>query len=747
MKMKKSLRKGPVLPYEKIIDAVNGFDWSEKSEDELRELMRRTPHLNTAYVYSLIKEVVLRLKKLRLFDSQLAAAYAMERGKIAELPTGEGKSLSAVVAAISESLKGRQVHILVFNDYLAERDFFEHRDIYDFCGVLASCILQDSSANERKKAYRSEVLYITAKEAGFDYLRNFAAMEPEALLEHRFDLAIVDEADSLLIDESKIPLVLAGAVNTVPCQAVQAQAIIKELHPEHIGLNKEERQIWFTEEGVSYIEKRAEIANLYDDKNAILLSLLHIMLEAEWFYKKDRDYIIKENRVYIVEESTGRTVTDRKFPDYLQRAIELKEDVSPESQTMILNTMPLQFFFLKYASLCGMTGTAKTSEKEFKTMYGLQVEVIPPHTVCRRIDHEDVVCPTDKALQESLLDKLLCIHEKGQPVLLGTQSVGESEKYAELIREQGLECFVLNARQDAKEAELIAKAGEPYRITVSTNMAGRGVDIKLGNGDEADGAFVRKAGGLFVLSTGINRSQRIDAQLRGRAGRQGDPGESQLFVSLQQDFVKEFFQGKTPRCNGKTIRKVQQFMEGRDAQARYILEKYSVILEKQRQIISNYRENVLRNMEELSLLQEKEPVLYRSCLESAGKGGLQRAQQQLMLYYLNQHWADYLVTMENARNGIHLSVIGREEPIHVYQRFAVKAFAEMETDILEDVLWSLRQFKITESGVDLKKEGLELPSSTWTYMIDESKGQFVRLPHLMGAISNRMKGVWRRANK
>ncbi|MCQ4635962.1 hypothetical protein NE619_04425 [Anaerovorax odorimutans] len=732
---KMSLKRRPVLPYKEFVEKVKAYDWSGAADRELRARLRSIHAAKDPEVYSILSEIIFRCKSVRLFESQIAAAYSMERGEIAELPTGEGKTLAAAVSAASLALNGRHVHILVYNDYLTQRDFENNQRIFAFCGLTCACILQNSEFADRKEAYRKNVLYITAKEAGFDFLRNFMAEEKGQLYEHEFDTAIVDEADSILIDEARNPLVIAGKEREHDCDYKSIWEVKKALLEEDIEVKAEDRQVWLTERGVLHAEHLLGIENLFLPENAEYLAILHTLLEAELFYKRDREYLVKDGCIYIIDENTGRIAKDRKFAGYLHQAIAVKEGVDGGDEMMILNMIPMQFFLLQYRELCGMTGTGWSARKEIRSMYGLNVCRIPPHCPCRRIDHEDRVYPSGTEWKRAMIRKIMKLHEKGQPILIGTQSIGESQVLADSLKEKSLKPFVLNAKQHEKEAELIAHAADPYRITISTNMAGRGVDIVLGKENKPDQDFVKNAGGLFVLGAGINRSRRIDDQLRGRAGRQGDPGESQFFISSKQELIETFLRREPRIKENYKVRSIQRIIESFDAQQRYILEKYSIILEKQRQLISEYRESVLRFPETITFLKDKAPQLYSLKLLEGGEAGVIRAQQQLLLYYINEHWADYLLTMENVREGIHLVILGKENPIDVYQRFADKAFWEMEEDIKEDVLGKLKTCKITENGLDLKVEGLNKSTSTQTFMIDESKGQFASPRGILGGHS------------
>lgn len=757
--MKKTLwlKNELVLPYAEFVKQVNDFCWRNTSDQELKEQLRfcslQAVSLGTAKLYSILKEIVFRCMGITLFDSQLAAAYSMQCGRIAELPTGEGKTLAAVLAAICFALQGKSVHILVFNDYLAKRDCISNQSIFNFCGLSSSYIDQTTKSPERKKAYGCNIVYLSAKEAGFDFLRDFLCTKKEDLLFPGFQVAIVDEADSILIDESRIPLVLAGDAPKSQTHAVHIHNAVSTLSQKDISIEKSKNQVWLTDLGIAHIEQFLHLENLYSEENANILGMVSATLEARLLLKKDKDYIVKDNAIQVIDESTGRVAVNRKFPDLLHHAVEVKEQITGESCTMVYNSMTLQSFLLQYKILCGMTGTIYSSAKELKSMYGLEADVIPPHIPCIRIDHEDEIFNNKKGKIKAIVSEIQRAYEKGQPVLLGTQSVEESEEYSELLTAQNIPHSIINARNDEREAEIISRAGEPYRITVSTNMAGRGVDIKLGGKDEERKDFVRTVGGLYVLSTGINRSIRIDNQLRGRAGRQGDPGESKFFISMEDSLLTTYFsddelieiQNNVNIYNkkrlSKLVRRVQKREEGKDAEARYMLERYAYILEQQRNLIASYRTEILLEELELTTFQEQEPDIYQKYVETAGKRGVKCAESQLTLYYINQHWADFLMTMENVRNGIHLMIIGGKSPLDEYHRISIAAFDEMIEDIKKDVISSMKKYKITSDGIDMEEAGLSGATTTWTYMIDESNSQFRRIPQLMKTVSNTINGT------
>lgn len=525
-------------------------------------------------IAAIVTEVILRKKGLKLFGCQIETAYALYKGHIAELPTGEGKTLAAVVAAALYVKAERSVQILVFNDYLANRDALDNKEIFDFLDISTAFIVESTSIKDRLTAYSSDVLYISAREAGYDSIRNFVAFSPDELLGGKYDVAIVDEADSILIDEASIPLVLAGKAEDRAADELKIIDAVNELTADDYEVDEQNNQIWLNDNGIQKIETKFEIDNLYDNDNVALLSGVNTALQAVHMLKKDTDYIVRDGKIAVIDEATGRIAANRKFPNTLHRFIEAKEGITDNINTKIYCSMTIGAFMEQYQTICGMTGTAATSANELETTYEVRTVVMEPHTPCIRIDHKDRVFLTNAERDEAVLNEIIQANKTGQPVLIGTASVMESEQLSNKLTAAGIKHQVLNAKNDEKEAAVIADAGKPYSVTVSTNMAGRGVDIKLGGKDEAEKEFVAERGGLYVISTTINRSRRIDNQLKGRAGRQGDPGESRFFISLQDETISPFFEHDedtkplTEKEKFAMVRTAQQTLEGNEAEAR-----------------------------------------------------------------------------------------------------------------------------------------------------------------------------------
>lgn len=726
---------------------VSAEDYTAYTEAELQAdfLLEKQP----VKIAAMITEAIFRLQGLRLFESQLQAAYALYQGYITELPTGEGKTLAGVLAAILYVKSGHRVHLLVFNDYLAQRDATENREVYEFFGLHVDFITEATQAQERKTAYSCEVLYSSAREAGYDCIRSFLAAEPEQYILPDYDVAIVDEADSILIDEASIPLVLAGKAD--PAETAVLQKIlhtVQTLQPENFEKNAEQQQIWLTDSGIKAVESALLLENLYDEKNLETLSAINTALEAVFLLQKDVDYIVRDGKIGVVDEATGRVAENRKFPGDLQKYVELKEGITDRLNTRIYNSMTMAAFIGQYKNLCGMTGTAMTSAAEFESTYGLRTVSIEPHTPCIRCDLPDEIFATAAEQLQAVLTEIQSAHQKKQPVLVGTASVADSENLAQELLKIGIPSTVLNAKNDAEEAAVIANAGRPGQVTVSTNMAGRGVDIKLGgaNGTEREAAV--KAGGLYVISTTVNRSRRIDNQLRGRCGRQGDVGQTKFFISLQDANIAPFFEATTDGKKSLTnrekfalVRDAQFTLEGNDAEARYALKKYTYITEEQRRLITDYRKKILFGEQKVSILQQNDMDHYLQLEKLLGAEGIENAERTVMLYMLNAYYADYLQSVEELKSGIHLNIVAGKNPLDEFNRQAIDYFEEMNNDIRFAVLSAMQQLQIENGKPVLSAFEKDFTTGTWTYMVDDSTGQFNRLPELLNMFGKKIKSA------
>jgi preprotein translocase subunit SecA len=653
-------------------------------------------------LYALAREGARRTLGLRPFDEQVVAALALDGAHVIEMETGEGKTLAAVLPACLLALAGRGVHVLTFNDYLARRDAEWMGPLYRFLGVSVGWVQSDLSPQARRKAYAADVTYVTAKEAGFDHLRDLLAVDPEAVVHRPFHAAIVDEADSILVDEARVPLVIAGLASERTSAARHLAAVVGALDPSaHFTLDEYGRNVELTEAGLARVETALGCGNLYADAHHDLLAEVNCALHARVLLRRDVDYLVREGRIGVVDELTGRVVPDRHWPDGLQAALEAKEDLAPRADGHVLGQITLEHFLNGYERLCGMTGTAQDAAAELLEFYSLRVVVIPPHRPSLRIDRPDVLFTHRDAKERAVVEEVQRVHRTGRPVLVGTQSVAESERLAERLRGDGVVCEVLNARNDAREAEIVAAAGAPSAVTISTNMAGRGTDIRLGGPDEAARDEVAGMGGLYVIGTNRHESGRIDRQLRGRAGRQGDPGESRFFVSLEDDLLVRYGirvlipEALLPAPQDEPIdnpvirrevARAQRIVEGQDLEIRRTLWRYSTPVEEQRERFHARRQAVL-----------------------AGPPGRER---DLTLAHMDRAWRDHLAFVAELREGIHLVRLGGDDPL---TRFCVRV-AEAYRERMEALDRSIEEALRAPDGSDLALKG---PSSTWTYLVND----------------------------
>ncbi|MCR4436079.1 MAG: accessory Sec system translocase SecA2 [Clostridiales bacterium] len=735
-------------PYRLWLDKINEWDFSAmddfqlKSRSfELKNRVRSGDPVNEvlAEAYALAREASHRVLGLRPFDVQVMAGIAMHDGGLVEMQTGEGKTLAAVLPAYLNALSGKGVHVLTFNDYLAQRDAQWMGPVYEFLGLSVGYVREGMTAAQRKRAYACDVTYLTAKEAGFDYLKEFLCREKEEMVQRPFHFAIIDEADSILIDEARIPLVIAGKNDEYKLEAEGAAAIVRRLTPGvDYETDENERNVYLTDTGVNRVEDMLGCGNLYEDKNITLLVSVNNALHAEALLKRDVDYIVRNGKIELVDEFTGRVAHKRHWPNGLQEAIEAKEGIKSESKGQIIASVTLQNFIRLYPKFCGMTGTAVTSAGEFAEFYGLKVVVIPTNRPCIRVDYTDKVYTHREAKERGLIAEITQVHKTGRPILVGTCSVEESERLAAKLKAAGIDCRVLNAKNDELEAKIIANAGALGAVTVSTNMAGRGTDIKLGGEQEQDREQVVREGGLYVIGTNLHESRRIDNQLRGRAGRQGDPGSSRFFISLEDDLLRKYKvknlippsiypqRREEPVENPVIRRKIagaQRIIEGQNFEIRRTLTKYSALMEQQRRMIYKWRKDLLEDRVFPGLMQSRLSERWHRLCALVGEEGVRRAEKQAALYFINKCWTDYLDYMSYIREGIHLVNVGGKTPVHEFNKIAVEAFERLTEDIKNEIVGLLARAEITEAGINMEKEGLKAPSSTWTYLVNDSPEQ------------------------
>ncbi len=553
--------------------------------------------------FATVREASVRTLKMRHFDVQLIGGIVLHQGKIAEMKTGEGKTLAATLPAYLNALPGKGVHIVTVNDYLARRDTEWMGHIYNFLGLSVGTILHGLDDAERKAAYSADITYGTNNEFGFDYLRDNMKFDHESLVQGELNFAIVDEVDSILIDEARTPLIISGPAEKSTDLYYQVNGLIPRLAKDrHYTIDEKARSAVLTEEGVAKAEHLLTVENLFDPKYIELLHHINQALKAHTLFKRDVDYIVKNGEVIIVDEFTGRLMPGRRYSEGLHQALEAKEGVKIENENQTLATVTFQNYFRMYNKLAGMTGTADTEATEFKKIYNLDVVVIPTNMPMIRRDYPDSIYKTRQEKFNAALDEIEALHQKGQPVLVGTISIDISESLSNKLKKRGIQHSVLNAKNHEKEAEIIAMAGQKGVVTISTNMAGRGTDIVLGEG-------VTDLGGLHILGTERHESRRIDNQLRGRSGRQGDPGSSRFYLSLEDDLLRIFGgeritgimeklgmeEGEPIEHNmiSRAIENAQARVEGHNFEIRKQLLEYDDVMNQQREVIYRQRREAL----------------------------------------------------------------------------------------------------------------------------------------------------------
>ncbi len=553
--------------------------------------------------FAVVREASRRVLGMRPFDVQLVGGVVLHQGKIAEMKTGEGKTLVATMPVYLNALTGRGVHVVTVNDYLARRDAEWMGALYRFLGLTFDTILHGKTDTERKAAYNADITYGTNNEFGFDYLRDNMKFDLQDFCQRPFYYAIVDEVDSILIDEARTPLIISGPAEMSTALYNQVNSIIPEFMKEtHYTLDEKARSVSLTEEGVALSEKLLKIDNLYDPRNIEWLHHMNQALKANIVFQRDVDYLVKDGEVVIVDEFTGRTMPGRRYSDGLHQALEAKEGVKVEKENQTLASITFQNYFRMYEKLAGMTGTADTEAAEFKKIYNLSVAVVPTHNTMIRKDYADLIYKNINAKYRAVIAEIEELHQKGQPVLVGTISIDVSEKISEMLKKKGVPHAVLNAKHHEQEAEIIREAGQLGKVTIATNMAGRGTDIKLGPG-------VTDLGGLHILGTSRHEARRIDNQLRGRSGRQGDPGSSRFYLSLEDDLLRIFGSDRISGIMDKlgmgedepiehtmisrAIENAQRKVEGHNFEIRKHLLEYDDVMNKQREVIYQQRREVL----------------------------------------------------------------------------------------------------------------------------------------------------------
>jgi preprotein translocase subunit SecA len=684
-----------------------------------------------------------RATGLRPFDVQLLGALRMMAGDVIEMGTGEGKTLSGAIAAAGYALAGRNVHVVTINDYLARRDAEWMGPLIEAMGLTVGWITADSTRAERRAAYQCDVTYASVNEIGFDVLRDQLVIDVADLVSPNPDVAIIDEADSVLVDEALVPLVLAGTTHR-ETPKLEIVRLVGELVADrdadnYFATDDDSRNVHLTDAGARRLEKALGGIDLYAEENvATTLTEINVALHAHVLLQRDVHYIVRDGAVQLINASRGRIAALQRWPDGLQAAVEAKEGIETTETGEVLDTITVQALINRYPTVCGMTGTALAAGEQLRQFYKLAVSSIPPNTPNVRVDEPDRVYITAAAKNEAIIDHIIARHASGQPILVGTQDVAESEDLHSRLLRRGVPAVVLNAKNDEEEARVIAEAGKLGAVTVSTQMAGRGTDIRLGGSDEADHDDVAELGGLHLIGTGRHRTERLDNQLRGRAGRQGDPGSSVFFASWEDDVVAAHLEpGKLPNDCDETGRSTsakatalldhaQRVAEGRLLDVHANTWRYNQLIAQQRAIIVERRNTLLstptarEELRELAAERYDEIVEELAGSDTGAEDELERICRQIMLFHLDRGWADHLAYLSDIRESIHLRALGRQNPLDEFHRLAVDAFANLAADAIEasQQTFETANILVDEPGLDLSK--LARPTSTWTYMVHDN---------------------------
>lgn len=683
------------------------------------------------------------------YAEQLGAALALSGHNMVQMQTGEGKTFSAVFAACHEALSGGQVMILTFNDYLAKRDYEWTKPVYDEMGVSLGCVTADTPREQRRELYGRQVVYLTAKEAGFDYLRDFVCYSTgDMVFPDKLNFAIVDEADSIMIDEARIPLVIAGDIEAQDDgSTADVYEKVSGFTEDDYGIDDDSRNVYLTDNGADKAEEIFD-CDIYGEESTGLLAKICACIKARVMLTEDKDYIVKDNSILLVDEFTGRAAPGRVFPGDLQAAVEAKHGLKITSRGRIMGNIALQYFLRLFPKLAGMTGTAEQSREEFDTIYGLPTVVIPTRLPCQRTDHPLEMYYNADEKRRAVVSAIKEAHAIKRPVLVGTESISESESLAAELEKLGIPCAVLNAKNDEAEAEIISRAGEPGAVTISTNMAGRGVDIKLGGADSRAKTEVEAAGGLLVLATAMRESSRITQQLRGRAGRQGDVGESRFFAALDDEIMTRNdlrslagrhypAQPVSGAIEDKSLIKeaerVQRISEGDTFDERVNLMKYTMIGEKHRAMTFGKRTALLEGTYDSDLWQKHAPELCAQAEERFGKDALQEKQNIILAALLNEFWCDYLDYTAYLREGIHLTQIAGRDPAEEYNIACEEYYNGAAESLPERMAEKLAELMECSSLEDYKPL---MPSRTYTYLLNDTGEEFKRKPILMNIFSD-----------
>jgi preprotein translocase subunit SecA len=706
-----------------------------------------------AAVCALAREAAARGLGERPFDVQLLGAMAMLSGHVAEMATGEGKTLTAAVAAFGYALGGEPVHILTVNDYLARRDAEWMTPVYERLGVSVGWVGESSTPAERREAYSRHVTYVSVSEAGYDYLRDQLRSNHADAVQRGLATVIVDEADSILIDEARVPLILAGARGGDPDLPRSANRVVHDLRPgRHYAVAEDRRSVELTGAGAAVAEARLGGIDLYAPQNLEWLNAVNVALYAQTLLRRDVEYIVRGGKVDLVDEYRGRIAQRRRWPDGLQAAVEAKEGLDTTAEGEVLATITVQALIGLYRTTCGMTATGAVVGDQLREFYQLNVAVIPSNTPGIRVDEPDRVYASRDQREAALIDEVAAAHAVGRPVLVGALDVAQSERLAARLRAAGVACMVLNAKNDAEEAAIIADAGAAGAVTVSTQMAGRGIDIRLGGRakdstygpqsgppDRTQGANqagrdqVAELGGLYVIGSGRHDSRRVDDQLRGRAGRQGDPGGSVFFVSLDDELVTRHGRDALPslpavgpdgrvrdEAVNRAVEHAQRVAEGILFQIHRNTWRYNIFIEHQRRFLATRRHELLTTDAAAQLLSQRSPARYAEACQAIGAEVLGDAARSIALFHLDRRWADHLAYLAEVREGVNLRAMAHLDPVDEFHRATVSAFTRLASEVDDRTVATFDDVAITGPEWNIADAGLVRPTATWTYMAHDN---------------------------
>nr|WP_221247419.1 accessory Sec system translocase SecA2 [Gordonia humi] len=682
---------------------------------------------------ALIREAGGRSVSMTPFDVQLQGALRMLDGDVVEMATGEGKTLAGAIAAIGYALEGKHVHVVSVNDYLAGRDAEWMKPLYAMFGVTVGALSEHSTREERQSAYACDVTYASVNEIGFDVLRDQLALHADELVAPEPEVVIVDEADSVLVDEALVPLILAGSTEAdAPNSAIHE--VVSHLRTKHYDVDTDGRNVSLTEEGAQFVEDTLGGIDLYGEEHVgTTLVQVNVALYAYYLLERDVHYIVRDGGVHLINASRGRVARLQRWPDGVQAAVEYKEGLKPTASGEVIDTITVQALMGRYPRVAGMTGTAIAAGEQLRQFYGLGVSQIPSNMPNVREDEPDRVYDNKANKMEAVVDYVRQTHETGQPVLIGTHDVAQSEELAYFLERAGVESVVLNAKNDPEEAAIIAEAGRKGAVTVSTQMAGRGTDIRLGGstGGDDEREEVVELGGLCVVGTGRYDTERLDNQLRGRAGRQGDPGRSVFFSSLEDPLVTKNQthlrdirpvdgDGSVGARGVEVVEQAQRIAEGAMLQLHANTWDFNRQVNEQRNSIVRRRMDVLTTDRALADLKDLESERYEELAETVGDDVLEDVARQIVLYHLDRGWADHLAYVADVQASIHLRALGQQSPLEEFHKLIFAEFTTIVDDAMTASRETFRTATITADGIDFDDADMHRSTMTWTYLVHEN---------------------------